>query len=122
MDSLPEDIYCGLITTLRQKCIQHTLLEAWRFEEELVMSATQEEILSAVNGLERSPWYGYSVDYGSALGGVTRNSSGHIVAAKTAQMYWSIRWDIPLLHLLCLLLHLLHLHLHLPLPQGARRC
>ena len=32
----------------------------------------------AVNNLERSPWYGYDVDYSSLLGGIQRNSTGKL--------------------------------------------
>ena len=38
-----------------------------------------------------SPWFGYGTNYSSAMGGISRNTTGHIVAAKTAQLYWSIR-------------------------------
>ena len=38
----------------------------------------------------RSPWYGYDADYSSLLGGIQRNSSGHIVGAKSAQMVWVV--------------------------------
>ena len=48
----------------------------------MLQTTTTEEILLAVNSLERSPWYGYDTDYGELLGGVTRNSSGHIVSAR----------------------------------------
>ena len=31
----------------------------WRYDASLIQSTTQQEILDAVNLLERSPWYGY---------------------------------------------------------------
>jgi predicted RND superfamily exporter protein len=87
---LPADIYCGLVTTLKEKCVMSSLLEMWRFDEAHIESATQQEILDAVNLLAKSPWFGYERDFASLLGGVERNSSGHIVAARTSQMIWSI--------------------------------
>ena len=62
----------------------------WRYQEDLIRSTTQEEILAAVNLLVKSPWYGYSSEYQHLLGGVERNSTGHIVSAKTAYMIWSL--------------------------------
>merc|ERR1719350_1972121 len=90
-DSLPSDIYCDLVNTLNQKCILYTFLDAWRYDEDLILSASQQEILDAVNLLERSPWFGYGTNYSSAMGGISRNATGHIVSAETAQLYWSIR-------------------------------
>ena len=63
----------------------------WRYDEELIMSAGQQEIIDAVNLLSRSPWFGYDRNFTKLLGGITRNSTGHIVAAETSQMVWSIK-------------------------------
>ena len=63
----------------------------WRYQEDLIRSTTQEEILAAVNLLVKSPWYGYSSEYQHLLGGVERNSTGHIVSAKTAYMIWTLQ-------------------------------
>ena len=35
-----------------------------------------------------SPWFGFSRNFSSMVGGVTRNSSGHIIAATSALMVW----------------------------------
>jgi len=48
IDDLPANIYCDLINTLNEKCIQTSLLEMWRYEEDLIRSTTREEILAAV--------------------------------------------------------------------------
>jgi hypothetical protein len=88
---LPRDIYCDLVTTLNSKCLVASLLEMWRYDEELIMSAGQQEIIDAVNLLSRSPWFGYDRNFTKLLGGIRRNSTGHIVAAETSQMLWSIK-------------------------------
>ena len=90
LDDISQANYCALVSSLEEKCIQTSLLEIWSYKEHLVKTVTMEEILTAVNLLARSPWYGYDVDYASLLGGITRNSSGHIVGAKTAQMVWVV--------------------------------
>jgi len=87
-EGLPYNIYCDLVTTLNTKCQEHSLLEIWRYDEELIMTTTQEEILDAVNRLNKSPWYGYGANYAGSLGGIKYNSSGHIVGATTTQMVW----------------------------------
>ena len=90
IEALPDTIYCDLVESLKEKCGQRSLLEIWRYREDLIMTATKEEILRAVSSIETSPWFGHSMNYSQLLGGVTRNSSGHIVSATTSLMAWSI--------------------------------
>ena len=90
-EDLPEDIYCDLIGTLNEKCFQYSLLEMWRFNEAFIETTTQQEIIDAVNLLTKSPWFGYERNFTNLLGGIERNSTGHVVAARTAQMFWSIK-------------------------------
>ena len=90
IEKLPANIYCDLVESLAERCGQHSLLEIWRYREDLIMTMTQQEILEAVNILETSPWFGHTMNYTQLLGGVTRNSSGHIVSASTGLLLWSI--------------------------------
>ena len=62
----------------------------WRFDKEKILTATQEEILAAVNLLVKSPWFGYNTDYSKLLGGIQRNSSGHIISAQVSMMFWQL--------------------------------
>ena len=89
-ESLPRDIFCDLVTTLNTKCRMSSLLEIWRYQEDIIKTTTEQEILEAVNGLTHSPWYGYEADYSNLLGGVERDQAGRIVRARTALMAWSI--------------------------------
>ena len=91
LDEIPDSIYCDLVTTLNEKCIQSSLLEIWKFKEDLINTATQQEIVDAVNLLARSPWYGYDVDFESLLGGIVLNSTGHIVSARTLKIAYVIQ-------------------------------
>ena len=90
-EDLPVDIYCDLIATLNEKCFQSSLLEMWRFNEANIETTTQQEIIDAVNLLTKSPWFGYERNFTKLLGGIERNSTGHVVAARTALMIWSIK-------------------------------
>ena len=92
-DDLPSNIYCDLVNTLNSKCKEVTILDIWRFKKDLVETTTQQEIIDAVNFLERSPWFGYNRNYSSTLGGITRNSTGHIVSAKSDFMVFFIEYD-----------------------------
>ena len=90
VDDLPRNVYCDLVTTLNSKCVMTSLLEMFRYDENNIKTTNTEEILRAVNELERSPWYGYDRDFSSLLGGIKRNASGHVISAKTALMVWSV--------------------------------
>merc|ERR1712013_97142 len=48
-------------------------------------------IVDAVNKLQTSPWFGHQADFSQLLGGIRRNSSGHIVSAEAVRMFWSIK-------------------------------
>jgi len=63
----------------------------WRYDEHMIRTTNHQEIINAVNILIKSPWYGYEADYSRLLGGIERNSSGHIISAKTAQMVWKLK-------------------------------
>ena len=90
-DELPDNIYCDLVTTLNEKCVLTNLLEIWRYNEDFINTVTQTEIIEAVNVLMRSPWFGYDADYSKLLGGIRRNSSGHIISAESATMIWTVK-------------------------------
>jgi len=51
---LPADTYCGLVETLTEKCLMTSLLEMWRFNEAFIETASQQEIIDAVNLLAKS--------------------------------------------------------------------
>jgi len=91
LSQLPKSIYCDLVTTLNEKCAVHNLLEVWRFSPSLINTTTTQEIVDAVNKLQTSPWFGHQVDFSQLLGGIRRNSSGHVVSAEAIRMFWSIR-------------------------------
>ena len=91
LDKIPDNIYCDLVETLNEKCVESSLLEIWRYDEYLINTTTTQEILAAVNNLDKSPWFGYNVDYSAMLGGVERNSSGHIVSAGSMRVVMVIK-------------------------------
>ena len=124
LEDLPDDIYCNLVTTLREKCVT----VSWHLKEihaEITLCPVEPsgdvEVQRGSNrgsdhgGGDRggeqagaqaripkifelshdwgkhcvfSPWFGFSRNFSSLLGGVTKNSSGHIIAATSALMVW----------------------------------
>ena len=81
---LDRDVYCEYVEELETTCFEQSLLEIWRYNAEVISQLTSENILRAVNILDRSPYLGFKYDYAKLLGSVKRNSTGHIVSAKAA--------------------------------------
>lgn len=89
LSDLPADIYCDLVETLNDKCLETSILEIWKYDEERISALSQEEIIEAVNVIKESPFFGHAFDYSSLLGDVTRDpTSGRIIAAKSAFHLW----------------------------------
>ena len=56
------------------------------YNEYTINRLSTEDILYAVNILDRSPYLGFKYDYAKLLGSIKRNSTGHIISA-TAALY-----------------------------------
>ena len=85
--------YCNIINDMTEnKCMENSLLEIWSPDnygpetDELLDNLTEEDIIKAVNEISYSKVLGISQDFTKYLGSVTRNSSGHIIAAKATWM------------------------------------
>ena len=103
---LPPDIYCDLIETLNDKCLESSILEIWKFNEDIIRRLSTEDILEAVNVINKSPHYGYNFNYstllgkcqlchkcqmsylGMFIGDIQRDENGLIIGAKSTQHAW----------------------------------
>ena len=83
LDNLPPEIYCDLVSTLDKRCAELSVLEIWGFHGDTINNLTQQQIIDAVNTLDKSPWFFSGRNYVDDLSGITRNSTGHVVAAET---------------------------------------
>lgn len=93
LDHLPRDIYCDLVSTLDKRCGELSLLEIWDYDGDIINNLSQQEILDAVNTLDKSPWFFSKRNYLDDLSGLTRNSSGHVVGAET--MWIQLLLEVP---------------------------
>jgi hypothetical protein len=46
---LGDDQYCSIINKLDTACMQHSLLELWKFSQQQIHSLTEEKIIKALN-------------------------------------------------------------------------
>ena len=81
---LDRGLYCDYVNELETTCFEQSLLEIWMYKEEVIKNLSIDDILHAVNILDRSPYFGFKYDYSKLLGSVTRNKTNHITSARAA--------------------------------------
>lgn len=83
-------LYCPFIENLPTGCMSENLLELWKYDESRMRALTKDDILSTLNRTTVSPVTGHDTDYVHLLGGIRRNSSGHIVGASSLLTHWML--------------------------------
>lgn len=53
LSGLSPEIYCDLVTTLNAKCLEVSILEIWKFDEERIRALTQQDIINAINKVKK---------------------------------------------------------------------
>lgn len=66
------------------------LLEIWNFDANVIGNLTKDDILNAINVTTISATNGHESDFIGLLGGVQRNSSGHIISATALMSHWMV--------------------------------
>lgn len=83
-------IYCGIIENLPMGCLIENILEIWNFDQNIIKNLTKNDILDAINVINISGTTGHESDFIGLLGGIKRNSSGHIVSATALMSHWMV--------------------------------
>ncbi|CAG0905741.1 unnamed protein product [Darwinula stevensoni] len=86
--------FCSILPTLDRVCWMENLLELWNFDETRIQALSPDEILSAINTVKISPVLGSAVDYTQSLGGISRNSSGHVTSATAVHFTWTLQVNL----------------------------
>ena len=91
--ALYPDICCPVVEAMPQACYEKSLLEMWGDQGEYsdntdrtIASLTQQDVIDAVNKVEKSGIFLTKENFTEFLSGVTRNKTGHIVSAKATYM------------------------------------
>lgn len=98
--------YCSFVEAMLEKdCFVNSILELWNFNKRKIQNLTKDDIINKINVFKEkylqftllkqffkqnnfSPMFGNLKRYEALLGGVTKNASGHIVAAKSLHNFW----------------------------------
>lgn len=90
---LGDDMYCRIINKLDTACMEHSVLELWKFSQQKINNLTEEKIIKALNRTTVSPVYGHPTDYVRLLGDIRRNETGHIVGASALLSLYMVHVD-----------------------------
>lgn len=83
-------IFCNVVNHLPIGCMIKNFLEQWDFNEFTIKNLTKDDILNTLHTSHRSLTTGHEANFQSLLGGVTRNETGHIVAARALVTHWMV--------------------------------
>ncbi|XP_035705979.1 NPC intracellular cholesterol transporter 1 isoform X2 [Folsomia candida] len=93
--SIPESLYCSIIDTLEEACLESNPVELWSYDKDVIYNLTQEEIIRVFNHEIISPVFGRKTKYKMELGGkIEKNEKGEIIKAESLLMTWDVKVDI----------------------------
>lgn len=83
-------IFCAMVDTLPVGCMIQNFLELWNFDEYRIKHLSKQDILNEMYKTNISQTTGHETNFERLLGGITRNETGHIVAAKGLLAHWMV--------------------------------
>lgn len=83
-------IFCTIVESLPIGCMIQNFLEMWNFDADEIKQLSKQDILNALYTTHYSKTTGHQASFERLLGGITRNESGHIVAATGILTNWMV--------------------------------
>lgn len=80
--------FCRMVDAMDKECYVNSILDLWGHNNRKLAKLTKEDILNKINTNEYSLVLGRLKNYRSLIGGLSYNSSGHIIGAKSLQIIW----------------------------------
>jgi predicted RND superfamily exporter protein len=90
---LGEGVFCSIVDRLDTACMEHSILELWKFNERKIQNLTEEKIIKALNKTTVSPVYGHPTNYVKLLGDIRKNDTGHIIGASALLSVYMVHVD-----------------------------
>ncbi|RXG52107.1 Patched domain-containing protein 3 [Armadillidium vulgare] len=85
---LSQNEYCDLLEKSQYECMEHSILEVWGYDRELINSLTEKRIITDINEATTSSVFGFPTNFTKYLGGIERDSAGNIISAKATKQVW----------------------------------
>lgn len=87
---VPSFLFCSVVNRLPLGCLMNNILELWNFDEEKLNNLTKNDILDQIARTNISATSGHEQAFDRLLGGIKRNSTGHIVSATGLLSHWMV--------------------------------
>ncbi|KAJ3640245.1 hypothetical protein Zmor_003554 [Zophobas morio] len=84
-------LYCSFVEVMKNECFEKNILELWDYNEDRIKHLTKENIINTINTYDKTAILGRFKNYEELIGGIKRNTSGHIIAAKSLQVFWMVK-------------------------------
>lgn len=86
----PSFLFCSVVDKLPLGCLMNNLLELWDFDAEKLDTLTKDDVLDQIARTNISATTGHERAFDRLLGGIKRNSTGHIVSATGLLSHWMV--------------------------------
>jgi len=81
--------YCTALEELHSTCFENSILEVFGYDDGLIMSLTDEQVVDYINSAYTSQIYGFPTEFAKYLGGIKRDENGTIVSADATIHTWT---------------------------------
>ncbi|PSN55875.1 hypothetical protein C0J52_02764 [Blattella germanica] len=86
-------MYCRIVNNLDTACMEHNILELWKFNKYKIQQLNEPKIIKALNRTTISPVFGHPTNYIKLLGDIKKNETGHVVGASALLSLFMVHVD-----------------------------
>lgn len=85
---LDRETYCGFLESMTQECMEHSILEVWGYDHDIISDLTSEQIIEDVNNIDTSAVFGFPTNFTEFLGKVELDAEGRVIKAGASRQIW----------------------------------
>ncbi|XP_071523040.1 patched domain-containing protein 3-like isoform X2 [Panulirus ornatus] len=85
---LDRESYCGFLESMTLECMEHSILEIWGYDRDLISDLTPEDIIEDVNSVDKSAVFGFPTNFTEFLGKVELDAEGRVIKAGASRQIW----------------------------------
>ncbi|XP_071520862.1 patched domain-containing protein 3-like [Panulirus ornatus] len=82
--AIDKSVYYHFYSRIPTACLELSILEMWGYDSGSFDALTDQDVVNAINTVNMTVTYSYPMNFTEFLGGVTRNSTGHVTGARSA--------------------------------------
>ncbi|XP_069951253.1 patched domain-containing protein 3-like [Cherax quadricarinatus] len=85
---LPRNSYCEFIESMKEACLESSILEVFGYDHDYISSLSQQQIIKQINTVDTSAVTGFPINITTFLGKVETDTEGQIVKAGSSRQTW----------------------------------